>query len=937
MKRTTYPSYISQTGAQFETTEMFLKNSTVVNSLDEELQSAGIPLTHVKDDVIATSPEEMHCFVIGETGCGKTRRVVLPTIRLLAKTGESMLISDPKGELYRKTAGVLRKNGYDVRVLNFRSPMRGNRWNPLALIDELYHSGDLELQDRATMMLNDILDVLRAGIHSSKDMYWENAAGNVFLAAAYTILEYGQQGDLTFENIVKTGRRLNTMIAEKGRSGPFGQSGSHKNLYRVFEDVVPADSVIFDNLSGLLTNAQDTRNCIMSVFENMLSIFSSQDTLKDLFSCSEIDVSQLGKKSVALFFILPDDTQALYPIATVFVKQIYSTLVSLADEQPGGRLQNRVTFLLDEFANFAKIPSVESMLTAARSRGIRFVLVCQSMDQLIEKYEEAGKETLISNCRVWLYMNCRNLNFLEKLEKMLGFYRSPWSEESRPLIDVSELQHFDREKGQVLILNDRCRPMMGYLQDYSLYRFGGESEADIQPEELPEKHDRAARILFDFEKVMRILDLEDLERRLKEEQEKDRAQQSGRGEMGETTLDEAMAMLDLRAALFRKQMEESEDDDDLLLFDDLELSEIGDPLADELDFEFTDETEEGDPVTDLPEEPSRKDEEEEKSGQSEETVAETADTEENAAPEAAAEKRENNGMRYLTAIDYLRQGEYLQGAQAYIDKTDYSEIIRMNNIAFFIRFGKLDTSMLKADFSLEIPDLLKNGVASGDGYSTLNMALYEIEKGDYKKAVILLKKIEVQTWKEISSFWFQEIWKRKEEHPEGALVCALAFRMSGEYLYQETTGTLLRAAIHRYRDFLMSDPFMKLLKLTVETGNREADRMRSTFDSKLVKLMVRDSSSVAGEKEPEPERKAAVRSQKKQTKKEAEEEKETEETDDGEEDGGSASGKKPLRPDSGKKKKEDTVSKADNKAMAQGIRQKVQKQRNKKKKGPDEE
>lgn len=190
MKRISLPNYITRSGARFETTERFLQSTSVVNSTETELKSAGIPLTHIDENTYATSTDELHCFVIGDSGCGKTRRVILPTIRLLAKAGESMVISDPKGELYRTTANSLREKGYTVQVLNFRNPSRGHRWNPLGLIDELYHSENSESKDKALMMLSDIVDVLQQGLQGEKDPYWAMAAGDVMRGISLIILDY---------------------------------------------------------------------------------------------------------------------------------------------------------------------------------------------------------------------------------------------------------------------------------------------------------------------------------------------------------------------------------------------------------------------------------------------------------------------------------------------------------------------------------------------------------------------------------------------------------------------------------------------------------------------------------------------------------------------------------------------------------------------------
>lgn len=490
MKKISLPHYYSRSGEKFEPTESFLKSSTVVDTNEKYLKEVGIPVAQIDSDTYATTKDEMHCFVIGETGCGKTRRVILPTIRLMAKTGESMVISDPKGELYRYTADSLKKRGYDVKVLNFRRPRCGNRWNPLYLVEKLYYSEDPENRDKAVMMLDDLISIISSAMKADDDPYWSAAAGNFFRGVSQIILEYGREGDLTFESIAAVARKIYLACDAKTRK----LSSSRYDKELEFIDSLGEESVIRQNLSSIIVNAENTRNCIMSIFDNMISMYCNQELLLDLFSKSEIDVAEIGKKPTALFFVLPDDSDAMYPIATYFVKQVYSTLVSLADEQPNGELPNKVTFLLDEFANFAKLPTIHAMLTAARSRKIRFVLVCQSMDQLIEKYQESGMEILLSNCRVWLYMSCRNLPFLQRLEKLAGEYSSPYTKERCPLVSVGTLQHF--KMGQVLVLNDRCRPLIGYLDDYSGYDFGEEGFGELS--EIPEPHSVEKRRVFSF-------------------------------------------------------------------------------------------------------------------------------------------------------------------------------------------------------------------------------------------------------------------------------------------------------------------------------------------------------------------------------------------------------------------------------------------------------
>ncbi|MBR5460428.1 MAG: type IV secretory system conjugative DNA transfer family protein [Clostridia bacterium] len=497
MARKILPNYIKRHGAEFESMENFIKASTLSDTTATKLETSGVPMTRLSDNTYVTTRNDLHCFIIGDSGSGKTRRLILPTIHLMAKAGESMVISDPKGELHRYTAEMLENKGYEVLTLNFRNPEQGNKWNPLGLVEKLYHKGDRKSIDTAFMLLGDVVSTLSNNIKSEKDPYWSMAAISTIKGIIEILLEYGDEGSLTFENVSNVARDIFTSF-----NYPSGRD--FRNLNEFF-DSLPDTSSIKQNMSTLMsvTSAKTTSGCIISMLNGMLSLYTSQQALLDLFSESEIDIDSIGKKPTALFFILPDDSDALYPIATVFVKQVYSSLISLADAQPDGVLPNRTVFLLDEFANFAKMEAIGSMLTASRSRGIRFVLVCQSMDQLSQKYGLDGMEILLANCRAWIYLSCRNLPFLERLEKLCGEYLSPYTGDRHPLITVSELQHFNQ--GKVLVLNDRCRPMIGYLdRDYSEIDFGKDVKHKLKIDELipinPRKKERNAyglRYIFD--------------------------------------------------------------------------------------------------------------------------------------------------------------------------------------------------------------------------------------------------------------------------------------------------------------------------------------------------------------------------------------------------------------------------------------------------------
>mgnify|MGYP004634484527 CR=1 FL=1 len=482
-------NFVSRQGADFSTDKAFMDASVVVRSDKEQLTYSGIVLDRVSDNEVATSSEEKHCFIVGDTGCGKTRRLIIPSILLMGKSGESMVISDPKGELYRKTSGALRNHGYDIKVVNMRSPSRGQRWNPFSKVEKLYHSKSEEDRDMAALVLEDIIEVIHAQQRSLHDPYWDNIAIAFIKALVYIILEHGDPGQLSFANIATLEREVAYIM----RSEP-------ERLDTYFENL-PRDSVIKQNLSSMISlmnaNVDSTLGCALSTAEVILAQYTRQKTVQSLLSTSDFDIADMVKRATVLYIILPDDSEVFYPLATLMVKQIYSTFINIADNL-GSEVPNKVSFILDEFANFTRLESIGSMLTASRSRGIRFILVCQNVGQLEEKYGKYGAETIRSNCRIWVYMGSRNLSFLKMLQELSGIHIEKYGGGMYPLMDIDMLQRL--KMGEVFVWNDRCSPKLCFLSDYSEYDFGVDFIREV---ELPKYRRNEEPVFFDFqEKVL---------------------------------------------------------------------------------------------------------------------------------------------------------------------------------------------------------------------------------------------------------------------------------------------------------------------------------------------------------------------------------------------------------------------------------------------------
>jgi len=162
------------------------------------------------------------------------------------------------------------------------------------------------------------------------------------------------------------------------------------------------------------------------------------------------------------------------------------------------KLPVRVNFVLDEFCNISTVPDMASMISAARSRNMRFFLMAQSLWQLKQKYKEDA-ETIKGNCDNWIFLTSREYNLLREISSLCGetyFRDSDGSIKSRPLISVSELQRLKKEYGETLILHGRNYPFVTELPDINEYKF------NIYPQITQEERQLPKMVLYDINKII---------------------------------------------------------------------------------------------------------------------------------------------------------------------------------------------------------------------------------------------------------------------------------------------------------------------------------------------------------------------------------------------------------------------------------------------------
>ena len=427
-------------------------------------KASGVPLV-LTDEEMWVDNSEYHSLVIGATGSGKTQTVILPLVHSLAKAKESMIITDPKGEIYEKTSNMLRDRGYQILLLNFRDPQNGNAWNPMTLPYEIYKSGN---QDKAIELLDDLaLNILYDSSNKNADPFWEKTSADYFSGVALGLFEDAKPEEININSI-----SLATTIGEE----KFGGSTYIKEYFAAKDPSSPASI----NASSTIMAPSETKGSILSVFKQKVKLFASRENLSEMLSHSDIDLESIGEKPTAVFIVIQDEKKTYHSLVTILLKQIYETLISVA-QRHGGKLPVRTNFLLDEFANMPPLKDVTTMITAARSRQIRFTMIIQNFAQLDSVYGKEDAETIRGNCGNIIYLITTELKALEEISKMCGEVKSKKDDKtaSTPLVTVSDLQRM--KQFEVIILRMRKQPFKTKFTPYFKLNWGKTYPAATYP------------------------------------------------------------------------------------------------------------------------------------------------------------------------------------------------------------------------------------------------------------------------------------------------------------------------------------------------------------------------------------------------------------------------------------------------------------------------
>lgn len=262
--------------------------------------------------------EDYHSLIIGSTGAGKTRRLLLPSAMnyALAKTQNSLVLTDPKGELFQYISPYFKSLGYKIITIDFKNPLKSTRYNFLSPVITAFKNGDIR---KAEEYCWDITQALVGNEDTKMEKIWKDGEMSIIAGTIMTVVAENMDHP-EFQNLTN----VYTFISEMCRS----ENGKMPINYFI-ENLPPDHPAI--NIFGIARIAPEkTRSSFFTSALTTLRLFTSQ-TVYDMTCESDFDLKDIGTDKYLVDIILPDERLTYYSLASLYTKQQYNALVEYAD------------------------------------------------------------------------------------------------------------------------------------------------------------------------------------------------------------------------------------------------------------------------------------------------------------------------------------------------------------------------------------------------------------------------------------------------------------------------------------------------------------------------------------------------------------------------------------------------------------------------------
>lgn len=446
---------------------------------DEKVKKLGWGINEIINNKL-----NKNVLVIGAPGTMKTRAVVRNSIIQAAKREESLVITDPKGELVEDTAEYLKNKGYKVRIFNLVNLLNSDSWNCVASIGN------------DSLVAKIFADAVADNAGKGNDTYFVTNAAIILKAVSLYVMESPNEP-------IKTMGRVYDILSEK----------TPAEMDELFWEL-PVKSVARRAYNAFRRCNDNVKGQILNNISAMLSVFQD-DAVRDITGTDEIDIEEICYEKCAYFLITSDQYTSFDFLAVLFYAMSFIKQVKVIDTERGKkdaglpyRETRAINYIMDEFSNLGQIPDFTRKISTVRSRNINITIIIQNIAQLKNRYPNDQWQEIIGCCDIKIFLGCTDMMTAEYISDVTGIatieVESVNSTYDRQVMVFNQdtLYHEVKSRGQRKVMNKdevlrmkntdelillRCqKPILCQKFDYTLHpeskKFIKSSPADHIPE-----------------------------------------------------------------------------------------------------------------------------------------------------------------------------------------------------------------------------------------------------------------------------------------------------------------------------------------------------------------------------------------------------------------------------------------------------------------------
>lgn len=341
----------------------------------------------------------LNVLIVGGSGAGKTRFYAKPNV---LQGNTSFIITDPKGEICRDTGELMKRLGYDVKVIDLINMNQSWCYNPLEYI---------ESDNDVLRLVTNLIKNTTPKNASNNDPFWEKSETALLQALILFLVHCAPKQERNF------GVVMEMLQAADVKEGDENYMSDLDILFQNLEMRDPDHIAVKQYRVFKMAAGKTAKSILVSVGVRLATFNLSQVTRMTDFD--EMDIPSIGERKTVVYCCIPDNDTSFNYLIGMFYTQTFQQLYNLADRKYGGRLPVHVHFLMDEFANVALPDDFEKLLATMRSREISVSIIIQNMAQLKALFKDSW-ESLVGNCDTFVYLGGNEQSTHEYVSKLMG-------------------------------------------------------------------------------------------------------------------------------------------------------------------------------------------------------------------------------------------------------------------------------------------------------------------------------------------------------------------------------------------------------------------------------------------------------------------------------------------------------------------------------------